>query len=378
MRDKFSQFFKLLYFIASVQAQITSSSSNLAIQEVKVDSDNSYKPVKTENFQSNLKLKNITCPELNHTFTDEPPFDIFGLPKCYKEIQPILELFLNDENKTHCFLDVRDLPNTNSSQCLQTLKNHQGTQKLVIIIHGFSTTHFLTPWLFSMKEAIQSVEKGTAVIILGWGTGGLLWNFKHYPQIAANTRYVSQALYQIMDNLHSEVDRPLYIHCIGHSLGAHICGLTGKLLKASMKTPTFNRISGMDPAGPRFFDEPKLNVTSASRLNATDADFVDVIHTDGKNHWHCKWLLGDYCKYGTLEPCGQVDFYPGIEPIQNGTQRGYGCYQPGCTNVTTMFFMPVLIPELIFITWPQLKRFPILLTEFAMVIPKAIQRIVPI
>ena len=178
--------------------------------------------------------------------------------------------------------------------------------KLVIIIHGFSTTHFLTPWLFSMKEAIQSVEKGTAVIILGWGTGGLLWNFKHYPQIAANTRYVSQALHQIMDALHSEVDRPLYTHCIGHSLGAHICGLTGKLLKASMKTPTFNRISGMDPAGPRFFDESKLNVTSASRLNATDADFVDVIHTDGKNHWHCKWLLGDYCKQGcrSLIKCG--------------------------------------------------------------------------
>ena len=146
MRDKFSQFFKLLYFIASVQAQITSSSSNLAIQEVKVDSDNSYKPVKTENFQSNLKLKNITCPELNHTFTDEPPFDILGLPKCYKEIQPILELFLNDNDKSHCFLDVRNLPNTNSSQCLQTLKNHQETKKLVIIIHGFSTTHFLTPW----------------------------------------------------------------------------------------------------------------------------------------------------------------------------------------------------------------------------------------
>ena len=188
-----------------------------------------------------------------------------------------------------------------------------------------------------MKEAIQSVEKGTAVIILGWGTGGLLWNFKHYPQIAANTRYVSQALYQIMDALHSEVDRPLYTHCIGHSLGAHICGLTGQLLKASMKTPTFNRISGMDPAGPRFFDESKLNVTSASRLNATDADFVDVIHTDGKDHWHCKWLLGDYCKYGTLEPCGQVDFYPGSEPIQNEAHRGYGCYQPGCTNYNNIF-----------------------------------------
>ena len=42
----------------------------------------------------------------------------------------------------------------------------------------------------------------------------------------------------------------------------------------------------MDPAGPLFFDDVPppfngYNCTSASRLNRTDAKFVDVIHTDG-------------------------------------------------------------------------------------------------
>ena len=42
----------------------------------------------------------------------------------------------------------------------------------------------------------------------------------------------------------------------------------------------------MSPAGPLFFNDVpypwnNLNVTSASRLNSTDALLVDVIHTDG-------------------------------------------------------------------------------------------------
>lgn len=87
-----------------------------------------------------------------------------------------------------------------------------------------------------------------------------------------------------MKNMHQEVGRELSVHCAGHSLGAHVCGLTGKLLRNSGLT--FDRISAMDPAGPLFFNDVPypwngLNVTSASRLNRSDAHLVDVIHTDG-------------------------------------------------------------------------------------------------
>ena len=71
------------------------------------------------------------------------------------------------------------------------------------------------------------------------------------------------------------VGKTFYTHCIGHSLGAHICGLTGKLMNEDSAVPGWDRISGMDPAGPLFFNDVPypfsgLNCTTASRLNITD------------------------------------------------------------------------------------------------------------
>lgn len=57
----------------------------------------------------------------------------------------------------------------------------------------------------------------------------------------------------------------------------------------------------MDPAGPLF-----EHVDESERLDAGDADFVDVIHT-------CTIL------YGMKEPVGHVDFYP------NGGNNQAGC-----------------------------------------------------
>ncbi|KAF4517604.1 hypothetical protein B566_EDAN008595 [Ephemera danica] len=63
---------------------------------------------------------------------------------------------------------------------------------------------------------------------------------------------------------------------------------------------------GLDPAEPYFQGMP-----SYVRLDTSDAEFVDVIHTDGKSIF----LLG----YGMNQPCGHIDFYP-----NNGKE------QPGC------------------------------------------------
>lgn len=63
------------------------------------------------------------------------------------------------------------------------------------------------------------------------------------------------------------------VHIIGHSLGAHTAGYAGEKLEGKI-----GRITGLDPAEPYFQGMP-----SHLRLDYTDAQLVDVIHTDGKN-----------------------------------------------------------------------------------------------
>ncbi len=64
---------------------------------------------------------------------------------------------------------------------------------------------------------------------------------------------------------------------------------------------------GLDPAGPGFNAQP-----AQARLDASDAHFVDVIHTDVSNGWY--WF-----NMGLWHPVGDVDFYPNV-----------GGHQPGC------------------------------------------------
>ena len=60
-------------------------------------------------------------------------------------------------------------------------------------------------------------------------------------------------------------------HVIGHSMGAHIAGCAGHRLNGQLK-----RITGLDPAKP-YFAEKDLR----ERIDSSDAEFVDIIHTCG-------------------------------------------------------------------------------------------------
>ncbi|KAJ8347862.1 hypothetical protein SKAU_G00264510 [Synaphobranchus kaupii] len=88
------------------------------------------------------------------------------------------------------------------------------------------------------------------------------------------------------------------IHMIGISLGAHISGFVGANFKGRER---IGRITALDPAGPQF-----TGTAPDHRLDATDALFVDVLHTDMD-------------ALGFREPLGHIDFYA------NG-----GADQPGC------------------------------------------------
>jgi len=80
-------------------------------------------------------------------------------------------------------------------------------------------------------------------------------------------------------------------------MGAHIAGYAGKRLGGKV-----HRITGLDPARPMFSSK-----WPAHRLDQTDAQFVDVVHTTSL-------VLGQY------KPIGNIDFYP----------NGGNTKQPGC------------------------------------------------
>ena len=62
------------------------------------------------------------------------------------------------------------------------------------------------------------------------------------------------------------------IHLIGHSLGAHICSYVGSHLGGVA------RITGLDPAQPCFQEDIR-----DIRLDPSDAQFIDIIHTNGRS-----------------------------------------------------------------------------------------------
>lgn len=103
------------------------------------------------------------------------------------------------------------------------------------------------------------------------------------------------------------------LHLVGHSLGGQLAGSVGqKVQEISNNTEKLDRITGLDPAGPSFLSNASLH-----HLQASDAEFVDIIHTDAGTS-----LSTDYVFLGYPDSCGHADFWP-----NNGSS-----VQPGCST----------------------------------------------
>ncbi|XP_021955431.1 pancreatic triacylglycerol lipase [Folsomia candida] len=180
----------------------------------------------------------------------------------------------------------------NRTELLETYFNPKLGVKF--IIHGFIDTGF-SSWVVKMAQSL--VDTDVNVFAVDWGGGSL----PLYTQATANCRLVGMEIAYFVAFLKDEfgVD-PSMVHLIGHSLGAHVAGYAGE------KISGLGRITGLDPAEPYFQNMPEF-----VRLDPSDAQLVDIIHTDSRSII----LLG----YGMSQPCGTIDFYPND-----------GFQQPGC------------------------------------------------
>lgn len=127
-----------------------------------------------------------------------------------------------------------------------------------------------------------------------------------YTTAVKNAAIVAECCAKFLDTLlHARSDLRLEnIHVVGLSLGAHVSGQISKHLKLG----ELERVTGLDPALPLFFDYFR---PEDSMLSKESAKFVDVLHTNA----------GVKGKYG---PLGHVDFYA------NG-----GTFQKDCGLDTT-------------------------------------------
>ncbi|XP_049802420.1 pancreatic triacylglycerol lipase-like [Schistocerca nitens] len=183
----------------------------------------------------------------------------------------------------------------------ERLNNFSHRNGTIVIVHGFLSSS-QEEWVQNMAEAFFDKED-VNVIAVDW-TGS--WQ---YWQAVANTRVAAAEIARLLLFLADEGKvTPERIHLVGHSLGAHICSFAASAFNRSGRGKIF-RITGLDPAQPCYASMRDNDM----RLDPSDANIVDVIHTNGKLYS----LLG----LGIPEPVGHIDFYP------NG-----GMCQPGCVN----------------------------------------------
>ncbi|CAH4037713.1 unnamed protein product [Pieris brassicae] len=95
------------------------------------------------------------------------------------------------------------------------------------------------------------------------------------------------------------------LHLIGHSLGAHLMGYTGRWIREQGEV--IPRITGLDPARALF----EGILATQTGLDRTCAKFVDIVHTNSGN-------------YGTTKSVGTVDIWPNYssDGMQPGCPRG--------------------------------------------------------
>ncbi|KAM5322871.1 pancreatic triacylglycerol lipase [Glossophaga mutica] len=228
-------------------------------------------------------------------FTDDAPWagitarPLKILPWSPKKVNTRFLLYTNENPNS--FQELVADPSTIEAS------NFKPDRKTRFIIHGFIDKGEGS-WLANMCKNMFQVESVNCICV-DWKSG----SHTAYTQASQNTRVVGAEVAYFISVLQSAFDySPSNVHIIGHSLGSHAAGEAGRRTNG-----TIGRITGLDPAEPCFEGTPEL-----VRLDASDAQFVDIIHTDAAP-------IIPNMGFGMSQISGHLDFFP------NG-----GIHMPGC------------------------------------------------
>jgi pimeloyl-ACP methyl ester carboxylesterase len=183
---------------------------------------------------------------------------------------------------------------------MNSVRNSQfaAAQGVRFIIHGWNSNRNTAMNNFMRNDFLALANHN--VIVVDWGAGAQTPNY-----LTARNRVgdVGAAVARMMDELvGAGLSAFSRINVVGHSLGGHVAGFSGK-------RATRGRIQALfatDPAGPLF----SLN-DPANRLAAGDAVYTEAIHTNAG-------------VLGFDAPITHAAFYP-----------NWGTTQPGCGTDAT-------------------------------------------
>lgn len=154
-------------------------------------------------------------------------------------------------------------------------------QETVFIVHGFNGTES-DRHIRYLRDAYVSREFN--VITVNWQE---LTVYPCYLTALTNTRLVAQCTAQIYAFLTYRGQPNKMITCVGHSLGAHICGMMSNHLSTKQ-----HKIIGLDPARPLIENK----ASAQFRLTRDDANVVQIIHTNSGG-------LGQVSRTGSVDFC---------------------------------------------------------------------------
>ncbi|KAI4461544.1 lipase [Holotrichia oblita] len=178
-----------------------------------------------------------------------------------------------------------------------------------ILIHGW-TESINSFWYEGARNNYLSL--GYNVICVDWSRHAQLIYTTSVLRLNAISEFIARFVVVLSNTRGISLSN---VHLVGHSLGAHLSGFTGKNIQQQSGL-TVGRITGLDPAGPSF-----TYVTSSYRLSENDAVNVDTIITDSYG-------------YGINRSLGKVNFLP-----NGGSASQPGCYIVVCShNRACLFF----------------------------------------
>ncbi|XP_036318936.1 pancreatic lipase-related protein 2 isoform X1 [Rhagoletis pomonella] len=161
-------------------------------------------------------------------------------------------------------------------------------RKLALFLHGWNDEGS-KEWVQDMLKTWTHFDPNYSVCVVDWGNLSKV-DYKTASMSIFDVGLTVAGIIKAMENLRPNQFTRRNVTLAGYSLGAHAAGYAGVMLNGEVE-----QIIGLDPAGP-LFTLPAV-VSTDFRLDPSDAEFVQVLHTSGDT-------------LGTSVKSGHADFYP--------------------------------------------------------------------